>query len=646
MAEEDLKRNAPSRDARFEDRVKRLIRPDELKSDSEMPWAGGRGTDVWETITAAIHGDLGTIQQLVGKDPRLANCSSHYRSPLHFAVQENQIEVVKFLLEHGADATYRSGNPWHERPTVIAEERGYRELKELLEAHLEEAHGSTSHGQEIFQAIRERDLERLRRLLAATPSLLETLDERGNRPIHWAALVRSTEITELLLDRGADINVQRPDGARPLDLTNGDYWFRKNRDVPKDGPTQEEMSRFLIDRGATYDITAAAKLGDIARVRALVNDDPSLVNHVPDYCTYYNGVPLWEAVSKNQPEIVQHLLDAGADPSTPEPGMAPKGRVLMSAVKGDLKLVRDLLERGADPNGGAESSGTAMSAAINRENWDALSLMASYGGQIPDYTDLNDVAQEGIEAVYGTALPLKYYVDTEDTETLSARFAEDASLVREALHISMGSYLGFREKVLRLCLDWDPDGAKTVHCNELINKLGRIEEEKLLDPFRWLLEAGMTPNDPNWMRVTPLHLLALGATHHGTDGREYRPHPKMMTLFIEHGADLDARDRGGVTALHMAVRDRDIDAVRALLEHGAAVDIEDRGRKSTPLRRAVANTGKPGTSGRQNVAVEITAILLDHGADPKHVNRSGKPMLASTRHARIRALLEAAIRAG
>ena len=97
--------------------------------------------------------------------------------------------------------------------------------------------------------------------------------------------------------------------------------------------------------------------------------------------------------------------------------------------------------------------------------------------------------------------------------------------------------------------------------------------------------------------------------------------------------------------MHMAVRDRDIDAVRALLEHGASVDMEDRGRKSTPLRRAVANTGKPGTSGRQNVAVKITAILLDHGADPKHVNRSGKSMLASTRHPEIRAMLEAAISA-
>ena len=573
MAKRELSNHAPSRDARFQDRVKRLIQPEDLKSEEERPWAGGRGTDVWEMITASIKGDLQTIRALVRKDPRLVNCSNQYRTPLHFAVQENHIDVVAFLLEHGADATHRSGNPWHERPIVIAKERGYAELKALLEEHLKTTQGSAPAGEEIAAAIRERDTGAVQAILDADASLLESLDERGNRPMHWAALVRSIEIATMLLERGADVNAQRPDGARPLDLTNGDYWFRGNRDVPKDGPTQEEMSRFLIDQSARYDITAAAKLGDIERVRELLEGDSSLANTVPDYCTYYNGVPLWEAVRAGQIEIAELLIEKGADPSTPEPGMAPKGRVLAAAVRGDIGFVRRLLDMGADPNGGIESSGNAMSAAVNRENWETLKLMAEYGGEIPDWMDLGDVALEALEAVYGEALPLKYYVDTEDIETLASRMDGDPDLVREVLHLSLGSYMGFLDRILKLCLERDPDSAKTVHCNGLIYKLHRMNEDEVFEAFRLLLEAGMTPNDPNWMRVTPLHLLALGATSHGTDGEEYRPHPKMMALFIEHGADLEAIDEEyQTTPLGWAARWGRSEAVELLLERGAKVE--------------------------------------------------------------------------
>jgi hypothetical protein len=86
MAEEDLGNRAPSRDSRFADRIKRLVRPAELKSEDELPFGGGRGTDIWEMLTAAIRGDLATIERLVEANPRLVECGHQYRSPLHFAV--------------------------------------------------------------------------------------------------------------------------------------------------------------------------------------------------------------------------------------------------------------------------------------------------------------------------------------------------------------------------------------------------------------------------------------------------------------------------------------------------------------------------------------------------------------------------------
>lgn len=154
-----------------------------------------------------------------------------------------------------------------------------------------------------------------------------------------------------------------------------------------------------------------------------------------------------------------------------------------------------------------------------------------------------------------------------------------------------------------------------------------------------LLEAGADPNHvaEGAYGVSPIHRTSRNAS--GDAATE------AITLLAQHGADLDARNHGGVTALHMAVRDRDLDAVRTLLELGAEVDVEDRGRRSTPLRRAVASTGRPGTSGKQDVAVAITALLLEQGADPAHVNRSGRSLLESARHPEIRALIEKALAA-
>ena len=322
-------------------------------------------------------------------------------------------------------------------------------------------------------------MNRVRLLLDATPSPVEATDARGNRPMHWAALTRNTKIVDLLLERGADINAQRPDGARPLDLTNGDYWFRKNRDVPIASPPHEVFVGYLVAKGADYDIYVAAKVGDVERVRELLVLNSSLANRVPDYCTYYNALPLVNALGKSNAggnnshtETAKVLMDFGADPTTPEPGMAPNGRAVMSAVSsGNIEMVKTFLEGGADPNGPVESSGTPVARAVSNKRWDILKLLVDYGGIFPDFMDLSEVDPEALEAVYGEGLPLKYYIDVEDTERLSALFDEDPVAVAEALHLSLGSYLGFKTKVLRLCLDRDPAAAKKVHCFDLIYKL-------------------------------------------------------------------------------------------------------------------------------------------------------------------------------
>src|SRR5439155_22836794 len=109
-------------------------------------------------------------------------------------------------------------------------------------------------------------------LLNEAPERVHAADARGNQPIHWAVMTRQMDLIDALLERGAGINARRPDGARPLDLTNGDYWYRGRRDVPPDALREHlVLTGFLLARGADYAISTAARLGDTRRVRALLD---------------------------------------------------------------------------------------------------------------------------------------------------------------------------------------------------------------------------------------------------------------------------------------------------------------------------------------------------------------------------------------
>lgn len=93
---------------------------------------------------------------------------------------------------------------------------------------------------------------------------------------------------------------------------------------------------------------------------------------------------------------------------------------------------------------------------------------------------------------------------------------------------------------------------------------------------------------------------------------------------IERGTDVSAADKNGVTALHHAVRFRSVAAVEALIESGADVNQACRRNESTPLHRAVTQTGAPGTAGKAAATEEIIKLLLKAGADPRIENKSGK----------------------
>ena len=115
---------------------------------------------------------------------------------------------------------------------------------------------------------------------------------------------------------------------------------------------------------------------------------------------------------------------------------------------------------------------------------------------------------------------------------------------------------------------------------------------------------------------------------------------KRIIALLKAGADINASDKNGVTALHHAVRFRNPIAVKLLIEHGANVNQACKKSGSTPLHRAVTTTGTPGTAGKSKEAAEIVRLLIEGGADPSITNKSGRKPADYVKDEAIKSLLK------
>jgi ankyrin repeat protein len=323
----------------------------------------------------------------------------------------------------------------------------------------------------------------------------------------------------------------------------------------------------LRSRGAYLDICTAASLGDVERVRELLDEDPSLANRVSEYVTYYigSGAPLKNAAARGHLEVVKLLLARGADPNLPEEGIAPHGHALYSAVyNGHYEVARLLLDHGAYPSPPVESSADALSIALKRSDARMVELLCSYG------------SSRSVEL-------LAYY---GDLQTAAAVFAANPALADDPEALSNAVSQG-HEPFVQLMLRYQPDQAMRIAAGVESN-----DPEKCRALAELLFAHGMNPSRPDWLGITPLHTFAR------------RGDIENAKIFLNHGADLHARDEDICsTPLGWAAKFGNLPMVELLLDHGAQPNLPDDPPWATPLAWATRR-------GHDRVA----EVLRQHGA--------------------------------
>jgi ankyrin repeat protein len=412
----------------------------------------------------------------------------------------------------------------------------------------------------IHDAAEAGDLMRVRAFLDHQPSLVHDINRAGGHPLHRAVVGGSASVVRLLLDRGADIHAihgagvgscagYAPEDKQPIDLaiwggppqapmSKWRYFVsvltgRVRKRWWADGrPCNVPLARLLISRGATYDLTVAAALNDLAAVRLMLDADPSRISEQrPD-----DRRPLYAAADFGRLDILRLLLERGADPTWPDADGSERGAALHAAARrGDREMVELLLKHHADPNGFVNASGNAVCAAKTPE---IRKLLEAHGGFLDPY----DLAWKGEDDEV-------MRIVTERPETALAGCGGVFTAV-----VTCG-----RRKLMHRLLD---AGFK-VHpqaggCHSYL-----LERPDMLREL--LRRGGLDPNYPTPDGVTLLHELC----HKDIRGRTMDHRPECAAILLEFGADRSPKDKHGETPLMWATKHALTDIADFLKARGA-----------------------------------------------------------------------------
>jgi uncharacterized protein len=153
-------------------------------------------------------------------------------------------------------------------------------------------------------------------------------------------------------------------------------------------------------RTTPLDVFEAATVGDVDRLRELLDEDPALVRAQSSD----QGTALHFAAFFAQPDAVRTLLERGADVHVVSPTFGNVTPLHSGAAGKSLDVVHALLEAGADPNARQSGGFTPIHAAAHDGNVEMARDLLAHGADPNAETDdgrtpLAIAEQEGHEDV-------------------------------------------------------------------------------------------------------------------------------------------------------------------------------------------------------------------------------------------------------
>ena len=444
----------------------------------------------------------------------------------------------------------------------------------------------------LVEAVKAQKWEAVSPLLAHGPDVNATQGD-GATALHWAVHWNDLKTVELLIGAGADVDAANDYGVTPLWLACANA----------SGAMVERLLAAGADARATLTsgetaLMACARTGGVDAVEALLNRG---VEVNAREASESQTALMWAAAQRH-PGVVRLLLEHGADPNARS---RVRREVISRRLQADLRYGERSRSLGSDAEETDVGGFTPLLFAARVGDIESAGLLLAAGA------DVNDTGPDGASALV---------VATHSGHGALARFLLDeganpnAAIVGyTALHAAV---LQGNREVVEALLEHGASPNAQITQGTRVARNGQVLYlgEHLLGatPFalaakfieveimRVLLDAGADAALPLKNGWTAVSLAAGAGWRYGTWDRRDRALIRLpaaqrelyderrtleaVKIAAEAGADVNAVDEDGNSALHYVV-DKGFPAVVAFLtESGADVNVENR-RGQTPLTR-------------------------------------------------------------
>jgi ankyrin repeat protein len=259
------------------------------------------------------------------------------RTPLNVATLDGHVDLVRWLLGHGADAESLNDN--QETLIIVAAANGHLEIAQALLEHGIRINATSNDGSTALSLALQHGHVNVMGLLLQHGADTEARDRESRTPLHLASSQRKTEATRLLLDNAANIEAKDWGEMTPLHLASDHM------------TANDEVVRLLLDRGA----------------------NPNAQDH-------QGMTPLHIASSNGRTETMRLLLDRGADADAQD----KKGTTPLHLAFENWKVhgLRLLLDRGANIEAQDESGKTPLHLASSTRGTEAMRLLLDCGANV------------------------------------------------------------------------------------------------------------------------------------------------------------------------------------------------------------------------------------------------------------------------